>query len=88
MNRGRHRKKTEFYTIQSLPTEIKQKILKYQVKHGNKPDLQVFEKNPIAGSWNGGFSWNSTKEGFEYWNDILGKIKDLMEQRKKQKTRL
>lgn len=88
MNRGRHRKKTEFYTIQSLPTEIKQKILKYQVKHGNKADLQVFEKNPRAGSWTGGFSWDSTKEGFEYWNDILGKIKDLMEQRKKQKTRL
>ena len=76
MNRGRHRKKTEFYTIQSLPTEIKQKILKYQVKHGNKPDLKVFEMNPTAKSWSGGFSWSSTKEGFEYWDNILGKIKN------------
>lgn len=88
MNRGRHRKKTEFYTIQSLPAEIKQKIFKYQVKCGNKPDLQVFERNPTAGLWSGGFSWDSTKEGFEYWNNILGKIKDLMEQRKKQKQDL
>lgn len=88
MNRGRHRKKTDFYNISSLPAEIKQKILKYQVMHGNKPDLQVFEKNPRVGSWGGGFSWDSTKEGFEYWNNILGKIKDLMKLREKQKTRL
>ena len=88
MNRGRHRKKTEFYTIQSLPTEIKQKMIKYQLMCGNKPDLQVFEKNPVAGSWTGGFSWDSTKEGFEYWNDILGKIKDLMEWKRIQKIRL
>lgn len=88
MNRGRHRKKTEFYTIQSLPTEIKQKIVKYQVKHGNKPDLKVLEMNPTAGSWSGGFSWGSTKEGFKYWDNILGKIKRLMKQRKEQKTRL
>lgn len=77
MNRGRHRKKTEFYTIQSLPAEIKQKILRYQVKDGNKPDLKVIEMNPRAGSWGGGFSWGSSKEGFEYWNNILGKIKDF-----------
>lgn len=88
MNRGRHRKKTEFYSIQTLPPEIKQKILKYQVMHGNKPDLKVLEMNPRAESWSGGFSWDSSKEGFEYWNNILGKIKDRMEQRKKQKTRL
>lgn len=85
MNRGRHRKKTEFYSIQTLPPEIKQKMLKNQERQGNKPDLRVFEKNPTAGSWNGGFSWDSTKEGFKYWDNILGKIKDLMEQRKKQK---
>lgn len=75
MNRGRHRKKTDFYNISSLPAEIKQKIFKYQVEHGNKPDLQVFEKNPTAGSWSGGFSWDSTKEGSVYWNRILGKMK-------------
>lgn len=88
MNRGRHRKKTEFYTIQSLPAEIKQKMIKYQVMYGNKPDLEVFKKDPSAGLYSGGFSWDTTKEGFEYWDNILGKIKDLMEQRKEQKTRL
>lgn len=88
MNRGRHRKKTDFYNISSLPAEIKQKMIKYQVVWGNKPDLRVFEKNPTAGSWSGGFSWSGTKEGFEYWDNILGKIKRLMKQRKEQKTRL
>lgn len=88
MNRGRHRRKTDFYNISSLPAEIKQKMLEYQIMCGNKPNLQVFEKNPRAGLCRGGFSWYTTKEGFEYWNSILGKTKDLMEQRKKQKTRL
>lgn len=88
MNRGRHRKKTEFYSIQTLPPEIKQKILKNQARHGNKPDLEVFEKNPRAGSSDGGFSWSNTKEGFEYWNNTLGKIKDLIEWKKRQKIRL
>ena len=81
MNRGRHRKKTDFYNISSLPAEIKQKIIKYQVMYGNKPDLKVFEKDPRAGQHNGGFTWSNTKEGFEYWNNILGKIGDLMESR-------
>lgn len=85
MNRGRHRKKTEFYTIQSLPPEIKQKILKNQARHGNKPDLRVFEKNPTARAWSGGFSWSSTKEGFEYWNNILGKMEYLMKKCKEAK---
>ena len=88
MNRGRHRKKTELYTIQSLPTEIKQKILKNQARHGNKPDLKVLEMNPTAGAWSGGFSWSCTKEGFEYWNNILGKMKYLMKKCKEAKTRL
>lgn len=81
MNRGRHRKKTEFYNISSLPAEIKQKMIKYQVMCGNKPDLEVFEKNPRAGSRHGGFYWNTTKEGFVYWDRILGKMK--IEQTKK-----
>lgn len=88
MNRGRHRKKTDFYNISSLPAEIKQKMIKYQVVWGNKPDLEVFEKNPIAGAYSGGFPWNTTKEGFVYWDRILGKMKDRMdkEKMKRQKT--
>lgn len=88
MNRGRHRKKTDFYNISSLPAEIKQKMLKYQVMCRNKPDLQVFKKNPRAGLCSGGFSWYTTKEGFAYWYRILGKMKDRMdkEKMKRQKT--
>lgn len=82
MNRRRHRKKTEFYNISSLPAEIKQKMIKYQVMCGNKPDLEVFEKNPRAGSCHGGFYWDTTKEGFTYWYDILGKIRDRINKKK------
>ncbi len=90
MNRGRHRKKTDFYNISSLPAEIKQKMLKYQVMCGNKPDLEVFEKNPRAGSSHGGFYWDTTKEGLVYWDRILGKMKDRMgkEKMKRQKLKI
>lgn len=88
MNRGRHRRKTESCTILSLPAKIKHKMIKYQLMCGNRSDLEVFEKNPTAGPNNGGFSWSNTKEGFEYWNNTLGKIKDLIEWKKRQKIRL
>lgn len=88
MNRGRHRKKTDFYNISSLPAEIKQKMIKYQVMYGNKPDLEVFKKNPGAGLSHGGFSWHTTKEGFAYWHRILGKMKDRMDKEKNKKTKL
>lgn len=80
MNRGRHRKKTDFYNISSLPAEIKQKMIKYQVMCGNKPDLEVFKKDPCAGPGDGGFYWSRTKEGFTYWHGILGEIKELKRQ--------
>lgn len=82
MNRGRHRKKTDFYNISSLPAEIKQKMIKYQVMYGNKPDLEVFKKNPRAGLSHGGFSWDTTKEGSIYWDNILGKRKDRIDKEK------
>lgn len=86
MNRGRHRKKTDFYNISSLPAEIKQKMIKYQVMYGNKPDLEVFKKDPCAGPGDGGFSWSSTKEGFTYWYDILDKIRDRMDKKRIRKN--
>lgn len=85
MNRGRHRKKMDFYNISSLPAEIKQKMIKYQVMCGNKPDLEVFKKNPRAGLYVGGFSWYTTKEGLVYWDRILGKIGDRIDKEKMKK---
>lgn len=88
MNRGRHRKKTDFYNISSLPAKIKQKMIKYQVMCGNKPDLEIFKKNPRAGLYAGGFSWYTTKEGPVYWDRILGKIGDRIDKEKMKKTKL
>ena len=88
MNRGRHRKKIDFYNILSLPAEIKQKMIKYQIICGNKPDLEVFKKDPKVGPRDGGFTWSYTKEGFVYWNSILGKMKDRKDKEKNEKTKL
>ena len=41
---------------------------------GNIKNLHVFEKNPWAGSYNGGFNRDNTKEGYSYWESITDKI--------------
>lgn len=87
MNRGRHRKKTDFYNISSLPAEIKKEMIIYLVMDENKPDLEVFKKDPRAGSYRGGFSWDATREGFVYWDRISGKNERSNGQRKNEKTK-
>ena len=51
-----------------------EKMLTYQMLDGNIKNLHVFEKNPWAGSYNGGFNRDNTKEGYSYWESITDKI--------------
>lgn len=51
-----------------------EKMLYYQIINGNVKDLYIFEKNPWASSYSGGFDWDNTKEGFSYWESIIDKI--------------
>lgn len=59
--------------------------MKYQVIYGNKPDLEVFKEDPRVGPYNGGFCWSTTKEGYIYWDRILGKMKDRIDKEKMKK---
>lgn len=59
--------------IGGIPDEIKEMMLKEQVEQGNKRDWSVFEKDPTKGILEGGFSWDITEDGSNFWLDVLEK---------------
>jgi hypothetical protein len=49
-----------------VPIEVIAKMLERQVEQGNKEDVSVFEN-----SINGGFDWDKSKEGKQFWTEVL-----------------
>lgn len=41
--------------LESIPIEIAQKMVDYQVKQGNKPNIKIFQDNLFRTKANGGF---------------------------------
>lgn len=70
-NRGRHKKSSQHLIVQILGKTIADRMMQCQKEQGNVPNLDVFLRNPIEGSYRGGFMWINTKEGHEYWNTLL-----------------
>lgn len=57
--------------LTDFPPEVVEKMLYYQEKHGNPKDVSIFEKTPSHNVFQCGFNWNSTKEGYSFWNDVI-----------------
>lgn len=45
-----------------------------QVEQGNIFNPEIFKENKYANAASGGFDWNKTPEGYEYWRDIIYKL--------------
>lgn len=78
-NRGRHKKeklKHSTWLVNVIGKDVLNKMLEYQVNQRNRPDYKVFEQNPSASKYEGGFTWDYTIEGWSYWNNISEKIKN------------
>lgn len=59
------------YDINEFPIEIVQHMVNEQVRQGNLPDVTVFQKRSYNSKTLGGFAWNLTKEGENFWNTII-----------------
>ena len=57
--------------FKELPSYIQNKMLEYQKLQGNNKNIEVFIFNPLTPKDAGGFDWDKTLEGTEYWNEIL-----------------
>lgn len=70
-NRGRHKKSSQHLIVQILGKTIADRMMQCQKEQGNVPNLDVFLRDPTTSCWKGGFIWAHTKEGREYWNELL-----------------
>ena len=55
-----------------LPHEIQEKMLERQLEQAGKMNPAIFEKTICNGKLSGGFDWDKTPEGDEFWDSILG----------------
>lgn len=54
-----------------FPLYVVQEMCEEQVKQGNKFDPQVFAMEVIACKYSGGFDWNDTEQGIDYWINVI-----------------
>lgn len=57
--------------IEDFPIEIVQKMVEEQVKQGNEPDVTLFQNDATCDFFNGGFTWEETNDGEEFWDDVI-----------------
>lgn len=57
--------------LKGFPKEIIARMLECQEEQGNPRDVSVFEKLIAAKQCNKGFEWDDTKEGWDFWHDVI-----------------
>ena len=57
--------------LTGFPKEVVEKMLDHQEAQGNKRDVKVFENTAKEGVPWGGFNWEETPEGFDFWEEVL-----------------
>ncbi len=58
--------------IAVFPIEVVRKMVEEQVKQGNNADVTIFQADYMSGKEEGGFNWNETSEGSDFWNKVIG----------------
>ena len=54
-----------------FPIGIVVRMMEEQEKQGNEPDVKVFQKRVSTDVFVGGFSWNKTDAGVDFWWDVI-----------------
>lgn len=57
--------------IEYFPIEVVSKMVNRQVEQGNTPNVKVFQINPSASFYKGGFAWDMTVEGYDFWFKVI-----------------
>lgn len=63
--------------IKDFPIEVVQKMVDNQVLQGNEANVSVFQHDATAELWEGGFAWEETREGVNFWDIIIGEQLDV-----------
>lgn len=57
--------------LEGFPKEVVKLMLKRQVEQGNEKNVSAFEEHSIAGKGYGGFGWDDTYEGYDFWCHVI-----------------
>ena len=57
--------------IKEYPIEVVEKMIEEQVKQGNCPNVEVFQKYANADTADGGFNWSDTDDGNDFWLEVI-----------------
>ena len=58
-----------------FPIEVVEKMLEKQYKQNGKKDVSIFQYLNFTDVQNGGFCWEDTIEGYEFWYDVIRRKK-------------
>lgn len=58
--------------LQGFPIEVVRMMLLKQVEQGNVPSVQKFQYEARVSRNGGGFNWDATGEGFDFWSRVIG----------------
>lgn len=57
--------------IKDFPIEVVEKMIEEQVKQGNCPNVEEFQKDATIDANDGGFDWNETDDGMDFWEEVI-----------------
>ena len=57
--------------LKDFPIEVVEKMLQKQYKQVNKKDISIFQEYRCYDKQNGGFSWEDTIEGHQFWRHVI-----------------
>ena len=60
--------------LKGFPIGVVVRMMEEQEKQGNEPDVTVFQKDFTSdvNENGGGFDWDKSIEGFDFWDDAIG----------------
>lgn len=57
--------------IKDFPIEVVEKMIEEQVKQGNCPNVELFQKFANADVSDDGFTWGNTEDGDDFWMEVI-----------------
>ena len=57
--------------IKDFPIEVVDKMIEEQVTQDNYPNVEVFQKCTTIDDEDGGFTWERTEDGEDFWREVI-----------------
>ncbi len=61
--------------IKDFPIEVVKKMIERQAEQGNNPNVSVFQDALSMARIGGGFDWDKTEYGFDFWHSVINEHK-------------